>query len=603
MDFRLLNPNAAAQGVEKANAWAEMAAKRIAGGRIADGDRQGAQDHLNRSGLLGQAQNMMQQDWAIENRAIEADDRARKLTLEAEKREAETLGTMAEGLSRVMASNGREAVLPAFDTMAKSWLANGATPESIAQMRTALETNPEAFLEATTTASKEALQRYQFNTVGGALVRSDRRTGDVSEMYKGEQYIQADPTKDLVHVPGRGGAGGPSGGPAADAPGAGGSALKAQTAPDAIRELFPGARVTGGDRDPARNRAVGGAERSWHLQAGKAVDMAPIPGETVESVKAKLEAAGWTVHEALDETRRTNGTGPHWHFAASPPANRSPSSPSGPEVIRAARPRETDQWRTMTPQEVAQAGMQPGTSAQVNARTGQTRVAQQPPRGSSGSGTSASGRKLSAQEQVTLKDVGKEATAAQNVRPLLEQMRSLAESIDTGGIFAMPGSATVAGAFDERIRRFQSLTDQMTPLMRNGLPGAASDRDVAMFRSAAPSLDKPRAANLAGIDAGIALANRMGDYKAFLDAYALENGTILGAQEMWARYTNSPQGTIFDQRARGLPRLNRRMIPWRQFFRDGVSMEQNSTPRPAPSPSGGGSPQRRRYNPATGRVE
>ena len=215
MDFRLLNPNAAAQGVQKANAWAETAAQRIAGARIADGDRQGAQDHLNRAGLLGQAQNLMQQDWAIENREIAAqdraiaqEDRARKMALEDERREAEVLGAMSNSLSNVLASQGKEAVLPAFDALSKTWLTQGASPESVAQMRAALAENPEVFLEATGTASKEALQRYQFNTVGGAMVRADRRTGDVREMYKGDQYIQADPTKDFIRVPGTGSGGG-----------------------------------------------------------------------------------------------------------------------------------------------------------------------------------------------------------------------------------------------------------------------------------------------------------------------------------------------------------------------------------------------------------
>lgn len=625
MDFRLLDVNAAEKGRQKANGWLEQASMRRAGGMLAEGDNQGARDHLNRAGMIGQAQNLQQQEWATENRQIaaderqiEADKRQREMALADEKREAEALSGMATGLSNVLTTQGKDAVLPAFDMMARTFKAQGASDASIAQMRAELEANPELFLDAVGTAANQALSRYQFNTVEGAVVRSDKKTGDVQEMYRGPKYIQVDPHKNFVEVPGTGSGapGAASAGPTGAAPGGTGSPLKAATAPEAILELFPNARITGTDRDPDRNKAVNGAARSWHLQQGKAVDMAPIEGETVSSVKAKLEAAGWTVHEALDETQRTNGTGPHWHFAASPPSGAAPSSapqPSGPRVITAAQPRQTDQWRNMTEQEVAAAGMRPGTAAQVNARTGQTRVAQAP---TTARNAGPNGRpRISAQEEITLKDLRKEAAAAQNVRPLLQQMYSLAQSIETGGVYAMPGSATVAGAFDPRIRRFQSLTDQMTPLMRNGLPGAASDRDVAMFRSAAPSMDKPRDANIAGIRAGVAVADRMGDYMAFMDAYANENGTLRGASELWKRY--SDDNPIFDHRARGLPRLNRASVPWRQYFSGGVGMPGNEPTRRATQgievqgPDGqnidvrAGSPPatRRRYNPATGRIE
>ena len=156
MDFRLLDPNAAAKASNQVNEWAQKAAEKVAGQQIAAGNRQGAQDHLNRNGFLGPAQNLMQQDFAIENRDIEAgeraikeEDRQRKMQLEDEKREAEVLGGMATNLMGVLQSQGKEAVLPAFDALSRTWIAKGATPEQITLMRTELERNPEKFLEAT----------------------------------------------------------------------------------------------------------------------------------------------------------------------------------------------------------------------------------------------------------------------------------------------------------------------------------------------------------------------------------------------------------------------------------------------------------------------
>src|SRR5690606_19617326 len=44
----------------------------------------------------------------------------------------------------------------------------------------------------------------------------------------------------------------------------------------------------------------------------------------------------------------------------------------------------------------------------------------------------------------------------------------------------------VEGASD--IQVFESMVDRLTPQQRQGLPGAASDTDVRMFKSALPSL-------------------------------------------------------------------------------------------------------------------
>lgn len=107
-----------------------------------------------------------------------------------------------------------------------------------------------------------------------------------------------------------------------------------------LTSMFPGVRVTGGDRTPERNAEVGGASRSHHLTPGRAVDMAPIPGKTIEDVANAYRAAGWTVHEALDETKKTNGTGPHWHIAASPPGGGGGSSRARGPNLQAPSPND-----------------------------------------------------------------------------------------------------------------------------------------------------------------------------------------------------------------------------------------------------------------------
>lgn len=132
----------------------------------------------------------------------------------------------------------------------------------------------------------------------------------------------------------------------------GGSAPAAAAAPapmtasDFLARALPGVRITGGDRTPERNAEVGGAARSHHLQPGRAVDFAPPPGVTIGQVRQAYEAAGWTVHEAIDETKKTRGTGPHFHIAASPPSGGAAQTPGGPGYV----PLSAAQMLAMIPQ-------------------------------------------------------------------------------------------------------------------------------------------------------------------------------------------------------------------------------------------------------------
>lgn len=106
-----------------------------------------------------------------------------------------------------------------------------------------------------------------------------------------------------------------------------------KTAAEFLAMNLPGVQVTGTDRTVERNAEVGGAKNSHHLQAGRAVDFAPPAGMSIGDVRAIYERAGWTVHEAIDETKKTNGTGPHFHIAASPPGggSGSTSASGGPQ--------------------------------------------------------------------------------------------------------------------------------------------------------------------------------------------------------------------------------------------------------------------------------
>jgi hypothetical protein len=114
-------------------------------------------------------------------------------------------------------------------------------------------------------------------------------------------------------------------------PGAIGNTLAAT-----VSGLFPGARITDGDRTQATQNEY--VRRGWspthnsnHIPSPQhqAIDMEAIPGQTLASVVAGLQAKGATVIEARDETAPGQGSAPHWHIATLPipaPPVRKPMS-------------------------------------------------------------------------------------------------------------------------------------------------------------------------------------------------------------------------------------------------------------------------------------
>lgn len=99
-------------------------------------------------------------------------------------------------------------------------------------------------------------------------------------------------------------------------PKAGGVAtLTEAQARQVVSEVLPGAIITSGRRSRTKNKAVGGAERSYHL-SGQALDMVPPKGVSIQDFRARLEARGIDVAELLDE-------GDHWHLAWRGPAREA----------------------------------------------------------------------------------------------------------------------------------------------------------------------------------------------------------------------------------------------------------------------------------------
>ena len=88
--------------------------------------------------------------------------------------------------------------------------------------------------------------------------------------------------------------------------------------------------VTSVHRTPERNRLVGGAPNSWHLQ-GRAIDIARRPGVRHADIEAAFRRAGYVLIESLDE-------GDHSHFAFGLPGQAPRPAASAKVQLAAAEP-------------------------------------------------------------------------------------------------------------------------------------------------------------------------------------------------------------------------------------------------------------------------
>jgi hypothetical protein len=164
------------------------------------------------------------------------------------------------------------------------------------------------------------------------------------------------------------------------------------------------------------------------------------------------------------------------------------------------------------------------------------------------------------------------------------------EGMNTGGQYKIPGATMVGSILSSRVSEAQSIVDMMTPMMRQGMPGAASDRDVAMFRGATVGMDKPEDANRNIATGLMASRQNLIERDQFMRAYFDQNGHLQGSDRAWQKYLNA--NPIFDHSApKGAYNLNDKRTDWRSWFSG--SEQSGSSPAPAatsssipPPPSG-----------------
>ena len=139
------------------------------------------------------------------------------------------------------------------------------------------------------------------------------------------------------------------------------------------------------------------------------------------------------------------------------------------------------------------------------------------------------------------------------------------EGMGTG--FEKTGLAgDLAGKFDEQTAEGKAIQNELTPLMRQGLPGAASDRDVAMFAGATVGIGKPEETNLNIIKAVEIRTKLYQDKLNFEQDYFAQNKHTLGMDAAWQAYLETNK--IFDPEApMGEYKLNPNRMGYKEWVK------------------------------------
>lgn len=189
--------------------------------------------------------------------------------------------------------------------------------------------------------------------------------------------------------------------------------------------------------------------------------------------------------------------------------------------------------------------------------------------------------RLTADERRAVESARARARDQREMLPHLRQFEEYNRTQPTGSLGQIIGNtwnlAPVLGDIEmipgePREAEMYRILQRLTPRQRQGMPGAASDRDVSMFRGSLPGLNVPGPANSRIIRNLEREAAESQAYAEFLDWYWPQRGTTTGAEEMWAQYLRADPGM-----ERG----------WRAYFVGGQQQgpaNAGSASPPAPAP-------------------
>lgn len=586
-----------AKGVDRANNMLQIMASRAAGSKLASGDQQGAENELLKVGDLGGARTL-QKNVLDDRYAATQDDRAERNTVvnegnydlnriktehqmddDAFQKSLEFVEDTATMLHGVLKTDGPEGVMAAFDQIKPMLEARAGSPEQVAQYREMLAQNPEQFL--TMLMDQVQKDKKAHILAPGSQLRDDKGnllaqapfTPKTVTASQGSTVFMFDPNNPkgdgvpatpeakfddfytrylapveggMVAEDGRSGAPANFGINQAANPDIDVANL---TQDEAKKVLYDRYYVrSGADKlppalsaihaDTAVNAGVETAQRMLQASGGDPEKYLKLREDYYKSLGQPENEENWMNRNAkLTEYVGSIGGAP------------------GLTKVAEGAPKTTKQFVDMSAEEKKSAGIPESVAAQRDLSTGEIKVPYKP--------TAGGTIKLSTKDAAELSEARENLRKTQETSTLFKEFIDLNANTATGGVGGAPMVRDARAAFDKDFGRMTSIQDNVTPGMRQGLPGAASDRDVAMFRSAAVNVGRPYEANLMTYEAFQAKAKREAEYVEFKEAYALKNNTLLGAQELWNDYANSNSILADDATAENM-KLNPNAKGWRE---------------------------------------
>ena len=163
--------------------------------------------------------------------------------------------------------------------------------------------------------------------------------------------------------------------------------------------------------------------------------------------------------------------------------------------------------------------------------------------------------------------------SAQNKRNTYSRALQLLDKIETGAKYALPGASGLYAAFNPEAGEYNSLVNVTIPQMRPAGSGAASDRDMEIFRKATFGLDKPKETNRNLLSANIAAAENEIARQELMGRWIEDGKSPAAFDSAWRSYLNA--NPIFSDESGN---LNKKRIDAYSYFGGGNSAQASKVP-------------------------
>jgi hypothetical protein len=150
----------------------------------------------------------------------------------------------------------------------------------------------------------------------------------------------------------------------------------------------------------------------------------------------------------------------------------------------------------------------------------------------------------------------------------MRQFGALNRQTSTGDLLskAVPG---VASMISDDTAQMRALTASLAPRERVPGSGTTSDKDLALFVQAVPSVDKPGPVNQAIRNARQAQFNRDSEYLNAKEAYFAKRGHVNGFDEQWSKFANEVPVFADDATPNDF-KLNRNAVTFEKWQKGGA---------------------------------